>query len=131
MTRDLADDEPALKLGALRVIARGSVMGYKGSHAARTEIASALQRRRRRSRARSSATATRIRITAQLVSGVDQSTPLGGRPTIATSATRSRCKATSRDIARGINLSLTPRNRPGLRALGASLPRKRPGAGNT
>jgi serine/threonine protein kinase/tetratricopeptide (TPR) repeat protein len=103
------------KLGALRVIARGSVMGYKGGHAAPREIASALnvdaviQGSVQRD-------GNRIRITAQLVSGSDQSTLWADTYVRDIRDAFTLQSDLARDIARGINLSLTPKEQAGLQA---------------
>jgi TolB-like protein/Tfp pilus assembly protein PilF len=102
------------KLGALRVIARGSVMRYKGSHDAH-EIASALDVDAliQGSVLRDG---NRIRITAQLVSGIDQSTLWAETYDRDIRDAFTLQSDLARDIARGINLSLTPKEQAGLRA---------------
>jgi tetratricopeptide (TPR) repeat protein len=102
------------KLGALRVIARGSVMRYKGSHDAH-EIASALNVDAviQGSILRDG---NRIRITAQLVSGVDQTTLWADSYDRDIRDAFTLQSDLARDIARGINLSLTPKEQAGLRA---------------
>ena len=103
------------KLGALRVISRGSVMRYKGSHDAPHEIASALDVDAliQGSVLRDG---NRIRVTAQLVSGVDQSTLWAETYDRDIRDAFTLQSDLARDIARGINLSLTPKEQAGLRA---------------
>jgi serine/threonine protein kinase/tetratricopeptide (TPR) repeat protein len=103
------------KLGALRVIARGSVMRYKGGHVAPRDIAAALNVDAviQGSVLRDG---NRIRITAQLVSGADESTLWAetyDRDVLDAFTLQSDL---ARDIARGINLSLTPKEQAGLQA---------------
>jgi serine/threonine protein kinase/tetratricopeptide (TPR) repeat protein len=109
------------KIGALRVIARGSVMGYKGSHAAPREIASALNVDAviQGSVLRDG---NRIRITAQLVSAADQSTLWAETYDRDVRDAFTLQSDLARDIARGINLSLTPKEQQRISA-SASAPR--------
>ena len=107
------------KIGALRVIARGSVVGYKGSHAAPRDIAIALnvdaviQGSVQRD-------GNRIRVTAQLVSGVDQSTLWADTYERDVRDTFTLQRDLARDIARGINLTLTPQEQQHLSASGVA-----------
>ncbi len=109
------------KLGALRVIARGSVMRYKGSHDAPHEIASALDVDAliQGSVLRDG---NRIRVTAQLVSGIDQSTLWAETYDRDIRDAFTLQSDLARDIASGINLSLTPKEQQGIRA-SANAPR--------
>ncbi len=106
------------KLGALRVIARGSVMRYKGNHDAH-EIASALDVDAliQGSVLRDG---NRIRVTAQLVSGVDQSTLWAETYDRDIRDAFTLQSDLARDIARGINLSLTPQEQQNLSSVTAS-----------
>jgi TolB-like protein/tetratricopeptide (TPR) repeat protein len=109
------------KLGALRVIARGSVMNYKSSHDSPRDIARELNVDAliQGSVLRDG---DRIRVTVQLVSGIDQTTLWAetyGRDVRDVFTLQSEL---ARDIARGINLTLTPGEQQRLTA-SAGAPR--------
>lgn len=101
------------KIGALRVIARGSVMRYKGSHDAPHDIARALDVDAliQGSVLRDG---NRIRVTAQLVSGADQSMLWAETYDRDVRDAFTLQSELARDIAREINLTLTPQEQQRL-----------------